>query len=61
MNLVALLIAPSVVKYSVGTDANAGIRTLVAVVATGVIVGAVYNSKRKSIAVGADSAAEVRG
>jgi len=62
MNLVSLLIAPLVVKYSVGADANGFIRGLISGIAVAVIVAAVYNSKRKSIAVGADSAtAEVRG
>ncbi|MFJ8754264.1 sodium-translocating pyrophosphatase [Streptomyces sp. NPDC102441] len=52
MNLVALLIAPAVVQFSYGDDASAGVRTLVAVVAVVVIVGAVYVSKRRGIAVG---------
>jgi len=51
MNLVSLLIVPAVVQLSIGTDANAGIRALIAVAAVLVIVGAVWNSKRKSIAV----------
>ncbi|MFJ8000177.1 sodium-translocating pyrophosphatase [Streptomyces sp. NPDC096310] len=51
MNLVALLIAPAVVQFSYGDDASAGIRTLVAVLALVVIVGAVYVSKRRSVAV----------
>ncbi|MFD6275985.1 sodium-translocating pyrophosphatase [Streptomyces sp. NPDC060209] len=52
MNLVALLIAPAVVQFSYGDDASAGVRTLVAVVAIVVIIGAVYVSKRRGIAVG---------
>ncbi|WP_329230272.1 sodium-translocating pyrophosphatase [Streptomyces sp. NBC_00111] len=52
MNLVALLIAPAVVQFSYGDDASAGVRALVAVVAIVVIVGAVYVSKRRGIAVG---------
>ncbi|MFJ8869060.1 sodium-translocating pyrophosphatase [Streptomyces sp. NPDC102473] len=55
MNLVALLIAPAVVQFSYGDDASAGVRALVAVVAIVVIVGAVYVSKRRGIAVGGDS------
>lgn len=51
MNLVALLIAPAVVQFSYGDDANAGVRAVVAVVAIGVIVGAVYVSKRRSVTV----------
>ncbi|MGW6900742.1 sodium-translocating pyrophosphatase [Streptomyces sp. NBC_01727] len=55
MNLVALLIAPAVVQFSYGADASAGVRTVVAVLAIAVIVGAVYVSKRRGIAVGEDS------
>jgi K(+)-stimulated pyrophosphate-energized sodium pump len=51
MNLVSLLIAPAVVQLSIGTSANAAVRTLIAIVAILVIVAAVWNSKRKSIAV----------
>ncbi|MEE1799716.1 sodium-translocating pyrophosphatase [Streptomyces sp. NPDC101062] len=51
MNLVALLIAPAVVQFSYGADASAGVRTLVAVLALAVIVGAVYVSKRRSVTV----------
>ncbi|MBT2524963.1 sodium-translocating pyrophosphatase [Streptomyces sp. ISL-99] len=52
MNLVALLIAPAVVQFSYGADANAGARAVVATLAIVVIVGAVYVSKRRGIAVG---------
>ncbi|MFD8967924.1 sodium-translocating pyrophosphatase [Streptomyces sp. NPDC059568] len=51
MNLVALLIAPAVVQFSYGSDASAGIRALVAVLALAVIIGAVYVSKRRSVTV----------
>ncbi|WP_434593680.1 sodium-translocating pyrophosphatase [Streptomyces sp. A5-4] len=54
MNLVALLIAPAVVQFSYGDDASAVLRALVATVAIVVIVGAVYISKRRGIAVGDD-------
>jgi K(+)-stimulated pyrophosphate-energized sodium pump len=40
MNLVALLIAPSVVSLSVGVHANAGIRAAITAVAMGIVVGA---------------------
>lgn len=50
MNLVALLIAPAVVKFSYGEDASAGVRALIAVVSLLVIIGAVYVSKRRGIA-----------
>ncbi|WP_016906408.1 sodium-translocating pyrophosphatase [Streptomyces xiaopingdaonensis] len=52
MNLVALLIAPAVVKFSYGSDASIGTRILIAVVSIAIIVGAVYVSKRRGIAVG---------
>lgn len=51
MNLVALLIAPAVVKFSYGGSASTGVRVGVAVVSIVVIVGAVYLSKRRGIAV----------
>ncbi|MBT2379222.1 sodium-translocating pyrophosphatase [Streptomyces sp. ISL-111] len=54
MNLVALLIAPAVVQFSYGADASPWIRAVVAVFAIVVIVGAVYVSKRRGIAVGED-------
>ncbi len=50
MNLVALLIAPAVITFSVGDDANTGLRVGITVVAVAVIVGAVLFSKRKPIA-----------
>ena len=52
MNLVALLIAPAVVKFFYGDDSNTGLRILIAVVAAAVVVVAVYISKRRPIAVG---------
>ncbi|MFJ2743557.1 sodium-translocating pyrophosphatase [Streptomyces sp. NPDC087440] len=52
MNLVALLIAPAVVQFSFGVDANPWVRAVVAVIAFGVIVGAVYVSKRRGIVMG---------
>jgi K(+)-stimulated pyrophosphate-energized sodium pump len=52
MNLVALLIAPAVVKFSYGDNASVGARIGIAVVSLAVIVGAVYVSKRRGIAVG---------
>jgi K(+)-stimulated pyrophosphate-energized sodium pump len=50
MNLVALLIAPAVIKFSYGADKSVGTRVLIAVLALLVIVGAVYVSKRRGIA-----------
>ncbi|GGP72135.1 sodium-translocating pyrophosphatase [Streptomyces abikoensis] len=58
MNLVALLIAPAVVKFSYGADANRGLRIAVAVLAVVVIVGAVYLSKRRGVAVDGGDGAE---
>ncbi|MFE6777038.1 sodium-translocating pyrophosphatase [Streptomyces sp. NPDC057702] len=51
MNLVALLIAPAVVKFSYGDDASPGLRAVIAVLASLAIVAAVYLSKRRGIAV----------
>jgi K(+)-stimulated pyrophosphate-energized sodium pump len=56
MNLVSLLIAPAVVQFSIGVDASAGVRTVVALVAVAVIVAAVAVSKRRSVVVGAEPA-----
>src|SRR5690242_15338921 len=52
MNLVSLLIAPAVIKFSYGADKSIGVRIAIAVLAFIVIVGAVYVSKRRGIAVG---------
>jgi K(+)-stimulated pyrophosphate-energized sodium pump len=52
MSLVALLIAPAVVALSVGDDANTPVRSLIAILAVLVIVGAVLVSKRRSVVVG---------
>jgi K(+)-stimulated pyrophosphate-energized sodium pump len=59
MNLVSLLIATSVVKYS----SNTGLRVGVAVVAVGIIVAAVVISKRRAQSMGEDApaGAEVTG
>jgi K(+)-stimulated pyrophosphate-energized sodium pump len=56
MNLVSLLIAPAVVQMSIGSAANAGVRTGITLLALAVVVGAVVISKRRSVAVGAESA-----
>ncbi|MEV3990066.1 sodium-translocating pyrophosphatase [Streptomyces sp. NPDC049837] len=52
MNLVALLIAPAVVQFSYGDDASAGVRAVVATLAILIIIGAVYVSKRRTVAMG---------
>ncbi|MCH0541497.1 sodium-translocating pyrophosphatase [Streptomyces sp. MUM 203J] len=54
MNLVALLIAPAVVRFGYGDDASPGVRAVVAAVAITVIVAAVYASKRRTVAGGDD-------
>jgi K(+)-stimulated pyrophosphate-energized sodium pump len=54
MNLVALLIAPLIVRYSVGTHESTLLRIVIALVAFAIIVGSVLISKRRSVAVGAD-------
>ncbi|MCX4235831.1 sodium-translocating pyrophosphatase [Streptomyces sp. NPDC020707] len=58
MNLVALLIAPAVVKFSYGDDKSVGMRILIAVLSLAVIIGAVYVSKRRGIAVGDEDNSE---
>jgi K(+)-stimulated pyrophosphate-energized sodium pump len=51
MNLVSLLVAPAVVKLSVGADESTALRIVIALLAAAVIVAAVVFSKRRSIAV----------
>jgi K(+)-stimulated pyrophosphate-energized sodium pump len=54
MNLVSLLVAPAIVSMSLGTGNKPAVRGLIAAAAIAVIVVAVWNSKRKSIAVKAE-------
>jgi len=54
MNLVALLVAPAVVKFGIGTDENTPLRLGISLLAVLIIVVAVVISKRRSVAVGAD-------
>jgi len=61
MNLVALLIAPAVISWSVGVDQNTGLRIGIAVLAVAIIVGAVLFSKRKSVAIGEGDASGKAG
>jgi len=49
MNLVALLIVPTVVKYSVGVEENRGIRVTIAALAVAGIVAAVTSSNNRSV------------
>jgi K(+)-stimulated pyrophosphate-energized sodium pump len=57
MNLVSLLIAPAVVAFSVGEDENTGVRVTIAIVATLLIAGAIFVSKRRGTAI-ADNPAD---
>jgi K(+)-stimulated pyrophosphate-energized sodium pump len=52
MNLVALLVAPSVVKYGVHGGHNGAVRIIVGVIALGGIIVAVVVSKRQTVDVG---------
>src|ERR1700735_5479181 len=54
MNLVALLVAPLIVKYSVGAHESTPLRIIIAVVAIVIIVAAVLYSKSRSVAVSAE-------
>ncbi|KLL12267.1 sodium-translocating pyrophosphatase [Protofrankia coriariae] len=50
MNLVSLLIAPSVVKYSVGDDENTPLRIAIALVAVAAIIAVIVYSRRRASA-----------
>ena len=51
MNLVSVLVAPAIVTMSVGDDANDALRYSLAIGAALVIVGAVWFSKRRPVAI----------
>ncbi|MFE7409011.1 sodium-translocating pyrophosphatase [Streptomyces laurentii] len=55
MNLVALLIAPAIVRFGYGSGARLWLRVLVAAVAFAVIVVAVGVARRRPVAVGGDT------
>ena len=57
MNLVALLIVPAVVKFSVGKDQNNGLRIAIALVALAVLVAVIWNNKRRASQLNANGAA----
>ncbi|MFL6107862.1 MAG: sodium-translocating pyrophosphatase [Marmoricola sp.] len=57
MNLVSLLIASAVVKMSVGQDQHDALRILIALVAVGIIVVALYIAKQREVEFGDDAAA----
>jgi K(+)-stimulated pyrophosphate-energized sodium pump len=54
MNLVSLLIAAAIVKYSIGADKSTALRAVITTIAVVIIVAAVWFSKRKSIAIESD-------
>jgi K(+)-stimulated pyrophosphate-energized sodium pump len=53
MNLVSVLVAPAVVQLSLGDNASAPLRAVIAVIAFAIIVAAVTVSKRRKISMGA--------
>jgi K(+)-stimulated pyrophosphate-energized sodium pump len=57
MNLVAVLIAPAIVKYSIGDSSSAVIRAVIAILAFAIIATAVIISKRRVVSMG-DSPAD---
>ena len=52
MNLVAVLVAPAIVKFSLGADASAAVRVMIALVAFAIIVAAIMVSKRRVVSMG---------
>jgi len=58
MNLVALLAAPLIIKFSYGKDADGLLRYSIAGVSVVIIVIAVYISKRRPIAIGEEPVAD---
>jgi K(+)-stimulated pyrophosphate-energized sodium pump len=54
MNLVSLLIAGAVVSMSAGDDQHDGLRIFIAIVAVAIVAVAVYISKQREVAIGAD-------
>jgi K(+)-stimulated pyrophosphate-energized sodium pump len=58
MNLVSLLILPAVVSLSVGDDENKPLRITIAVIATLIVVVAVYITKRRPVAISETEPAE---
>jgi K(+)-stimulated pyrophosphate-energized sodium pump len=59
MNLVSVLIAPAIIKYSLGADKSLGVRAAVAIVAFLIIVAAVTVARRRQVSMG-DEPAETR-
>ncbi|GAA4551508.1 sodium-translocating pyrophosphatase [Amycolatopsis samaneae] len=59
MNLVSVLIAPAVVQFSIGEQANLTVRLVISLVAVAVIIAAIVVSKRRGSVI-ADSPAEAK-
>ncbi len=57
MNLVAVLVAPAVVKLTIGENASVAIRVVLGVVAFAIIAAAVVISGRRKVSMGAEPAA----
>ena len=55
MNLVAVLIAPAIIEFSRGQDANKGVRAVIAIIAFLIIVAAVTVSRRRKVSMGDDA------
>jgi K(+)-stimulated pyrophosphate-energized sodium pump len=58
MNLVSVLIAPAIVKYSLGDDSSVALRVIVAVVSFAIIASAVIVSKRRRVSMGEEPVTE---
>jgi K(+)-stimulated pyrophosphate-energized sodium pump len=58
MNLVSLLIAPTVVKYGVHGGHNGSVRVIVGVIAVAILVVAVVVSKRRQVSMGSPTPSE---
>ena len=52
MNLVALLITPAIISFTLGNSANSGVRIAISLVAVLVIVGSLIQNRRKSTKIG---------
>jgi K(+)-stimulated pyrophosphate-energized sodium pump len=58
MNLVSVLIAPAVIKFTLGADKSLVVRAVVAIVAFLIIVAAVTVAKRRQISIGDETPSE---
>jgi len=56
MNLVSVLVAPAIIKFSIGADANPVVRYGIALVAFLIVVAAVAVSRSRDLAIGGDDA-----